>query len=378
MSRPRLHGEAATRGSAVRHCNSRKSHDRRLDSPGAGQYVVGNAHASGRGAVTNVQRRRRARFDRASVVALLIQLCGAADVRAQTAVPSTGEWLVSFTYQTYDVPGHFDRQGRENNNGGTYTQALITEIDFPLHDSIGLRVSLPFIASKYTGPPCYMVGPFPTCAGPQDDGTYHGAFQDLRIEGRWVFEAGPFAVAPFLAGSFPTHDYETVGEAVPGRHRRDLQVGASADVALDLLVPRTYTYVRYGYGAAEREEGFPFTRSNIDVEGGYALTSRLLLRGVAGWQIAHEGPTLEELAPDWEHHDRFIAPSYLNLGAGAAFALTPSLDIYGLWVQTVSGRNGAHRARMLGIGLTVWVGGGLSLGPRPVLRPGPMHGAAPR
>ena len=88
-------------------------------------------------------------------------------------------------------------------------------------DTIGLIVSLPFIASKYTGPPVYFVGTHLTHPGPLDDGQYHAAFQDVRVEGRRLFRAGPVGFAPFVGASFPTHNYETVGEAVPGRHRRD-------------------------------------------------------------------------------------------------------------------------------------------------------------
>ena len=54
------------------------------------------------------------------------------------------------------------------------------------------------------------------------------AFQDVRVELRRQWWVGPVPVTPFVGGSFPTHEYETVGEAVPGRHRWDLQAGASA------------------------------------------------------------------------------------------------------------------------------------------------------
>lgn len=277
--------------------------------------------------------------------------CGTA-LRAQAWVPDRGEKTVSLTYQNYDVAGHFDVQGRKNTNGGTQTQALVTELDYGVTDTVGLIVSLPFIASKYTGPPSYFVGTHETHPGPLDDGTYHAAFQDLRVEVRRLFWAGPVALAPFVGVSLPTHDYETVGEAVPGRHRRDLQFGANAGLDLDRIVPGSYVHSRYAYAAAERVNDFRFTRSNLDVEGGYAVASRLVVRGLIAWQIRHNGPSLDELAADWENHDRFIAPSYFNLGSGVSLSLTRSTDVYALWVATVSGRNGAHRARTLAIGVT--------------------------
>jgi hypothetical protein len=219
-----------------------------------------------------------------------------------------------------------------------------------------LLVTVPFIVSKYTGPPSYFVGPYETHPGPLDDGKYHGAFQDVRVEVRRLFWAGPVPVAPFVGASFPTHKYETVGEAVPGRHRRDFQFGANVGIDLDRVLPGSYVHGRYAYATAERVDSFPFTRSNIDVEAGYAVTSRVVIRGQMNRQIRHHGPSLNELAADWEHHDRFIAPSYFNLGGGVSVSVTGSTDVYALWVGTVSGRNGAHRARTLAIGITVGLG----------------------
>ena len=78
-----------------------------------------------------------------------------------------------------------------NNNGGTTSHVAIAEIDYGLTDTIALTVNLPFIASKYTGPPVYFVGGVETHPGPLDDGTYHGAFQDFRVDVRRLFWAGP-------------------------------------------------------------------------------------------------------------------------------------------------------------------------------------------
>jgi hypothetical protein len=280
-------------------------------------------------------------------------------LKAQAWIPAKGEGTVSLTYQNYDVAGHYDARGRKNNNGGTQSHVAVAEVDYGITDTIGVTVNLPFIASKYTGPPVYFVGGVETHPGPLDDGTYHGAFQDLRVEVRRLFWAGPIPVAPFIGASFPTHDYETVGEAVPGRHRRDLQLGANIEVNLDRLLAGAYVHGRYGYATAQRIEGFAFTRSNVDAEIGFSITSRFLLRGLAGWQIRHQGPSVQELTVDWEHHDRFIAPSYTNLGVGASVPIG-GVDVYALWLGTVQGSNGAHRARTIAAGVTFAFGSRLS------------------
>ena len=288
-----------------------------------------------------------------SAIVLLAVVSGGngSRLKAQAWTPAKGEGTVSLTYQNYDVAGHYDPRGRKNNNGGTESQAAVTEVDYGLTDTIAVTVNLPFIASKYTGPPVYFVGGIETHPGPLDDRTYHGAFQDVRVEVRRLFWAGPIPVAPFIGASFPTHNYETVGEAVPGRHRRDFQMGANVGVNLDRVLAGAYAHGRYGYATAQRIEGFAFTRSNVDVEIGFPIASRFVLRGVAGWQIRHQGPSVQDLTVDWEHHDRFIAPSYTTLGVGASVPIG-GVDVYALWLGTVKGSNGAHRARTIAAGVT--------------------------
>jgi len=116
---------------------------------------------------------------------------------AQPWVPSPGEGTVSLTYQNYYVKGHWvGPQGVKTDNGGTHSKSVAAEVDWGLPNAIGLTVGLPFIASKYTGSSLYFVNGQPTTPGPLDDGFYHGAFQDLRIEGRRMFQFGDITVMP--------------------------------------------------------------------------------------------------------------------------------------------------------------------------------------
>lgn len=292
--------------------------------------------------------------------ALIVLVAGADPLLAQPWVPPAGHGTVSMTYQNYYVTGHFDLQGRRNDNGATHSRALVAELDLGLTDAIALTVSLPYIASRYTGPDFYLVGGIPTFPGPLDDRKYHGAFQDLRVEGRRMFLAGPVAWAPLAGVVLPTHAYETRGEAVPGKRRRELQLGAALGADLHRVLPRTYVYARYAWAVAERNHGFPSVRSTIDLEGGHELTDRLAVRGAVAWQVRHRGPTLDELeAHDWEGHDRFIVPSYVNVGGGASVRITRAAELSASWTATVSGKGGAHVGRMFAIGATWSFGGGL-------------------
>ena len=199
------------------------------------------------------------------LAASLLVVIGSTPVFAQATVPPAGEGDVTLTYQNYYVTGHFDAGGRKNKNGATHTQAVLTEFDYALTDEVCLSVTLSFIASKYTGGSSYFVGGRETFPGPLDEYTYHAAFQDLRIEVRRMFEAGRVSITPFIGVSFPTHHYETIGEAVPGRRRAELQCGAAAASFLDPALPGVHVHMRYAYGAAQEISGYPATRNMLDV-----------------------------------------------------------------------------------------------------------------
>jgi hypothetical protein len=301
-----------------------------------------------------------ARFRRISLAGLVLYGASTLPLSAQPWVPARGEGTVVAAYQNYYVAGHFDLQGRQNTNGATHSKVLMTEIDFGLTDTVAVTARLPYVASKYTGPPVYFVGGIPTFPGPLDDRTYHGAWQDLYLEARRMFTPRLVTVTPFVGVTLPTHDYETHGEAVPGRHRRDINLGASAGVDLGRILPYTYATGRYAWITAERSEGFPSIRSTIDAEVGHDVGWRLGLRALMSWQIRHKGPTLGELNEhDWEGHDRFIVSSSFSLGAGTSVRTTRSTEIFATWVATVSGRSGAHVGRMLAIGASYNFGAGL-------------------
>lgn len=139
---------------------------------------------------------------------------------------------------------------------------------------------------------------------------------------------------------------------MPGRHRAELQLGTYGGVDFDRWLRGGYAHLRYGYTTAEREQDLPYRRSNVDLEGGCAVLPRVSVRGVVTWQFAHDAPTLAQLAPIWQIHDRFIVPNFTNAGAGVTIDITRSMEIHGLWVATVKGYGGAHIARVLSVGAT--------------------------
>lgn len=290
------------------------------------------------------------RLFRLALIVGATAFAAARPVAAQVIVPPRGEGTVDVLVQNYRHTGHFDKDGHKDSNTSTDSQILIGQLDFGVTDSWGLAVSLPIVASKYTGPPTYIVKPnFETNAGPLDNGKYHAAAQDLRIEVRRMFVAGPVVLAPLVGVSLPTHNYETRGESVPGRHRKELLVGVGGSTE---IVPRTEIHGRYAYSTLERLNGFPYTKSIIDASGDVTITSRFSAQGLLGLQIGHKRPTLGQLEPIWDTHDRYINANQLNIGGGGSWAITRTTDVYVFALRTVWGRYGAHISRTFGFGIS--------------------------
>ncbi len=197
--------------------------------------------------------------------------------------------------------------------------------------------------------------------GPLDDGRWHGDFQDFRLELDVQAVRGSLAVTPFVGTGIPSHDYQIVGEAVPGKGLREVFVGVALGRRLAPVLPAGYAHLRYSYAFLQELDADVDTldRSNLDAELGYAASSRLTLRAAAGWQVTHGGLDLEDMRthPDFfRSHDRAARTNYLNLGGGATFAVAESWDAYVIFYKTVSGEN-AHQARSISLGATWRFGG---------------------
>lgn len=281
-------------------------------------------------------------------------LAGAGTAQAQAWLPPKGEGAVSVTLGHYSFDGHFASDGRRDPFGGTRAWSVWTEVSYALTDRLSVSASLPFVSTKLTGE-------FPDGVplGPLDDGRYHGDFQDFRFEAAFMARGGDLAVTPFVGLAIPSHSYEIVGEAVPGKGLRELLLGLGVGRTLG---PRAYAHARYAY--AFLEKALPgvdrLDRSNLDAEVGYAVHPRFSLRLSAGVQVTHGGLDLEDMRSHpsfFRTHDRAARTNYVNLGGGASYALADAWNLHAIVYETVSGEN-AHQARSLSAGASWRFGGG--------------------
>jgi hypothetical protein len=229
---------------------------------------------------------------RLAVMALLVVSAWLAPAiaRAQAWLPTKGEGAIGLAFGGYGFDGHFDSKGERIPYGGTEAVSLAADITYGITDRLAVTGSLPYVTSKFTG--TLAPGALP---GPLDsDREYHGDFQDVRAEVRFMALTGDFALTPFVGVNVPSHNYQVVGEAVPGKHTNELALGVAAGRSLDPFLSKAYLQARYFFSFVEKvvPDVSRLNRSNIDLEFGYAVSRRLSGRLISAWQIGHGGINL--------------------------------------------------------------------------------------
>src|SRR5262249_42077296 len=109
-------------------------------------------------------------------------------------------------------------------------------------------------------------------------------------------------------------------------------------------------------------------RSTASLELGYFVKPAVQVFAVGAGQLTHGGmpfkytvaPNTGMLLPnpygtgtveELHNHDRISESNYLDIGGGAAFAVTGALDVFGSWTTTVTARNAHASNRSLTFGM---------------------------
>jgi hypothetical protein len=169
-------------------------------------------------------------------------------------------------------------------------------------------------------------------------------------------------VTPFVGTDLPSRQYEFYAHAAPGGWR-----SSKAGVAVGHLFEDLGLVLQGRYGLAVGERGLDdYARrySLASAEAAYFLTPSIRLLAMTSARIGHTGI---DLFPDsgrvlpfeiFRHHDQISREHYWNIGGGAGYSLTDTLDLFGAFTTTVRGRNTHAINRGLSIGLAWSFGGG--------------------
>jgi len=188
----------------------------------------------------------------------------------QAWVPPKGEGSVSVFFQNIDFAAHFNPDGSRDPAFSTRSKNVLFEVGYGVTDRLALNLTLPHVNNKFTDK---VNKPFNLPINVVDDGSYHGALQDFRFELRYNAIRRPFTATPFFAAIIPSHGYQIIGEAAPGRHLREYIVGGYAGRLLNPVLPRAYVHGLASYAIVEREIDISVNRSNVDLQFGYFVPS---------------------------------------------------------------------------------------------------------
>jgi len=204
------------------------------------------------------------------------------------------------------------------------------------------------VASRYRGI-------FPHRPITLDDGEWHTTAQDFRFNVRYQALRGPIVVTPFVGTDIPSHDYVFYAHAAPGRQLKEMSAGVG--VGKLFADPGLVVQGRYSLSLSEGAIDHSRRYSLASLEAAYFLTPSIRLLAMSAGRMGHTGI---DLFPDsgrvlpaevFRHHDQLSRESYFNVGGGAAISLSDTIDLFGSFTTTVTGRNTHAVNRGLSLGV---------------------------
>lgn len=236
-------------------------------------------------------------------------------------------------------------------------RALHLDIAYFVSDRWSVHAGIPFVSNVFHGSPhCPTTAP-PQCANVpaldpphpeskfQDDGRYHGTWQDWNLGVAWhTTLAGNYLLTPALTLWIPSHDYVFFSNAAAGQ--RIWRVEPSIELAHQFDFSNVYYRARYSYIYTERVLDTRLNHHRLELEGGYFFnehfTLRLFTMGKKG-----QGYSLQELGPltagrtnaYWYNHDRLAKHNFAEAGLGGDVHFGNGYTLSGAWHKLIWGES---------------------------------------
>jgi len=236
---------------------------------------------------------------------------------------------VTFVVEEVDHVGRMTDDGARLATGKFVNVGFDAEVDYSLTDRVSLSTTLPFIASRYTDSKLPSnVFPFVAADACR---CWSGGFADFGVTSRVnvVNRGDVFMLTPFVSISLPSHAYDYVGEAVPGRRLKELRLGTTAGQRLDWMLNGLSVQAGYQYSVVERTLNVPNNRSNGSVQASMAFRGGFSASGIVNWQRTHGGlrfpvDVLGAGIPERlsEFH-RMLRDNYLHAGGSVSYSRGP-------------------------------------------------------
>jgi len=297
----------------------------------------------------------RARHAFRWVFAGALAACSAVSARAQAWLPPKGEAWLALGYGNVFSSKHYlgtvnPGEGSTIDVGHIRGNSIALGVGYGLSDRLSASFGIPYEIYKY-------YGPTPHPGSDLDNGQYHGTWQDYHINLAYqLLLTGSAAVAPYVTGVIPSHDYVYFAHAAPGRDLHEVRLGVAAGSRLDWLLAGSYVQADYSYAFVEEVLGIHHDRSDFYLEAGYFLTPELRLRLLGSGYYTHGGLVFHtplDLPPELlPYHDVIGHSSQINVGGGVSYALTGAIEVYATYAKSVYGRDGHKIDNAPGFGVS--------------------------
>jgi hypothetical protein len=290
----------------------------------------------------------------------IVVLGAARSTEAQAWVPSAGAGSIGVAVQRIDHTGHRLTDGTLAKNGRSVNVSVYVNVEYALTDRLVLSGALPYVFGRYSDseppPPFIPFLPIDQCR------CWNSDAQDFDVTARYNVKNGLFALTPSLSATIPSHAYDYHGEAVVGRHLRELRMAIDAGQRLDVISPRLSVQGQYAYSFVEQVLDIPNNRSIARLGASFRIRRLWSVQGDLVWQRTHGGlrfgsPEPSELPVPGDvttpelllEHDRLLRDNSFH-GGGTITYQFPKFDVFGSYEAFVSGTDThAGRAFVTGI-----------------------------
>jgi hypothetical protein len=280
---------------------------------------------------------------------------------AQAWLSPQGDGTVTMLYQNDIERLHSFGDGRTKDRGHTSLDGVYVNADFSFTDRLALSVSVPYIAGKYVGAfPHLLVRGEPDTEVALDNGHYHGALQDFRINLRYALSQRALKIAPFFQAVIPSHAYPTLGHAAVGFYEQEYRVGVSVGRRLDPILRKAFVQGQYAFGMSpEVAANIAPKRSYGELQLGYLLNRHITLQGSSALTWAHTGIDFDyNLFPNnltdeqYLNHDRIARGKLLDASGSIAYQLNRSTNFFLSVGHSFYGTNSHLRYLVTTVGFT--------------------------
>ncbi len=306
---------------------------------------------------------------RASVALVaIVSSFNAQQVKAGAAIPEEGGGSVSVAYQYAHVEDHLRSNGAKVDVGSIRAQSLLFQVNYGVTEHFAVYANIPYVRKSFKQPGNMPIGHRRwNSNGPtndisyEDDGDWHGSFQDVLVAVQYQMSWGQWLVTPFMAVGGPSHEYEYFAHAAIGSYQRKFTLGVETARVLPEPFDRFFVQLGTDVSQYQKYQGMTLRRAVGTVETGYAATERLQLRVFVLGQKTFGGLDFPgdvvpfQANPElFHHHDQVQRVDFVDAGFGASYSLTGRVDMFGSFLNTLWGENGHDTDYLITVGLSRW------------------------